>query len=80
MQSAANLGMRIDILRAITRLFSLNSHIRHSFRDVHGFVYVLSVLLNISKLQAEGEGTAGGELVVTLIAATTSSDDRDVSC
>lgn len=55
MQSASSLSMRVDILRAITRLFSLNGHLRHSFRDVHGFVYVLSVLLNITKLHAPGQ-------------------------
>ena len=50
MQSSADVDMRTDILNAITRLFSLNARVRHTFREVHGFVYVLSVLLSITRL------------------------------
>ena len=39
--------MKIDLLRTVIRVFSLEPATRAMFRDVGGFVYVMSVLMTM---------------------------------
>ena len=39
--------MKIDLLRTVIRVFALDSATRAMFREVGGFVYVMSVLMTM---------------------------------
>jgi hypothetical protein len=39
--------MKIDLLRTVVRVFALEPPTRATFRDVGGFVYVMSILMSL---------------------------------
>lgn len=36
-------GLRIDVLQCFIRLFSLEPQLKHTFREVHGFTYLITL-------------------------------------
>ena len=57
----SDVRLKLDVLNTLLRIFELDRKMRAVFRDVGGFVYVMSVLINMERSLATPVNPAWAE-------------------